>query len=104
MPDSEVSPPHEPIRKESLSWRGLVAFTLLGSVGLFGPDLTPSSYWPDLSHYIPRYILLALSIGFGLHALHSEQREDRMLGIAVLVVGGGVVAYIINECLHIMGR
>ena len=82
----------------------MVAFILLAMVGSLGPDIAPSRYCPDLSYYIPRYILSALSIGFGLNARHSKHREDRLFGIAVLVVGGGVVAYIINECLHIMAR
>jgi hypothetical protein len=82
----------------------VVAFILLALVGSLGPDFAPSRYRPDLSHYIPRYILLAPSLGFGLDALHSKQRVDRMFGIAVLVVGGGVVAYIINTCLHVISR
>jgi hypothetical protein len=72
-------------------------------VGALGPDITPSRYWQDLDHYIPRYVLLALSIGFGFSAIRSGHRVDRVFGIAVLAVGGGMVAYIIRECLRIIG-
>jgi hypothetical protein len=83
----------------SCPWRGLLAFALLGLVGALGPDITPSRYWP-LDHYIPRYILLALSVGFGLSAVRSAQRMDKLLGISVVIVGGGMVAYIIRACLR----
>jgi hypothetical protein len=104
MPDSEASPMQEPTRKASLPWWGSIAFILLGVVGSLGPDITPSRKLPDLTYYIPRYVLLALSIGFGLGAVRSVQRVDRIFGIAVLVVGSGMVAYIIRECWSIMGR
>jgi hypothetical protein len=104
MPDSEVSPMQSPTRKASLPWRGFIAFILLGVVGSLGPDITPSRKWPDLAYYIPRYVMLALSIGFGLSAVRSKQRVDRVFGIAVVVVGGGMVAYIIRECWRIMSR
>jgi hypothetical protein len=71
--------------------------------GAMGPDITPSPYWPDLDHYIPRYVILALSVGFGLNAVRSGHRVDRVLGIAVLIAGGYMVQYIIRECLRING-
>ena len=86
------------------SWRGALAIMMLGVVGALGPDVTPSRYWPDPEHDIPRYVLLAPSIGFGLAAVRSGQRVDRLLGIAVLLVGGGLVLYIVTECLSVAAR
>jgi hypothetical protein len=93
-----------PSRGGALSWRGPVAFALLGVVGALGPDITPSQHWPDLDHYIPRYVLLALSVGFGLSAVRYGHRVDRVFGIATVVVGGGLVVYIIKDCLNVLGR
>jgi hypothetical protein len=84
-------------------WRGLVAFGFLAAVGAMGPDIAPSHYWPDLDHYIPRYVLLALGIGFGLSAVRSGRRQDRLIGVVVLVVGLGMVAYIVRASFHITG-
>jgi hypothetical protein len=47
--------------------------------------------------------LLALSVGFSISAVRSGQKTDRLLGIAVLVVGGAMVAYIAWACLSITG-
>ncbi len=91
-------------RRVSLPWRGSIALALLGVVGSLGPDIIPSRYWPDLAHYLPRYVLLAVSVGFALNAVRSKQRVDRVFGIAVLVVGGGLAVYIIRECLRITGQ
>ncbi|HEY1376962.1 MAG TPA: hypothetical protein VGF55_09215, partial [Gemmataceae bacterium] len=73
--------------KPTIPWRGLVGFGLLALVGAMGPDITPSRYYPDLGHYVPRYVLLALGVGFGLSAVRRGGRVDRLIGIAVLVVG-----------------
>ena len=81
-----------------------LAFVLLGMVGALGPDITPSPYWPDLDHYIPRYVLLALSVGLGVAAIGSPQRIDKVFGIAVVVAGGWMVVYIIAECIRIIRR
>jgi hypothetical protein len=89
--------------KPVVPWRGLVAFGLLAVVGAMGPDITPSPYW-DLGHYIPRYVLLALSVGFGLNAVRRGGRVDRLIGVAVLVVGLVMVAHIVLYCLNVMGR
>jgi hypothetical protein len=99
-----AEPINAPAPAAALPWRGLLAFVLLAAVGSLGPDITPSRYWPDLGHYIPRYVLLALSVGFGLSATRSAWRLDRLLGIAVVLVGGGMAAYIIKECLRILGQ
>ena len=72
-PDAPV-PGHRLASDVVLHWRGLLAFSLLGAVGVMGPDITPSQYF-DIYHYIPRYVLLALSIGFGLSAVHSGRRR-----------------------------
>jgi hypothetical protein len=88
----------------TLPLRGLVAFALLAAVGLIGVDITPSRYFPNLDHYIPRYILLAQSVGFGLSAVRSRKRTDRLLGIAVLIVGSSMVNYIALDCLRIIRR
>ena len=90
--------------KPAVSWRGMVAFGLLALVGAMGPDITPSSYWPNLDHYIRRYVLLGLSVGFGLSALRRGGRLDRLIGLAVLVVGLGMVAHIVLTCLNVMSR
>jgi hypothetical protein len=87
-----------------LPWRGPLAFVLLGIVSVLGPDITPSQYWPDLVHYIPRYVLLAFSIGFGLAAIGSPQRIDKMFGIAVIIAGGWMIVHIATECLRIIKR
>ncbi len=100
MTETEPARLHPRTPNSTLPWRGLVAFALLGVLGALGPDIAPSRYWPDLDHYIPRYVLLALSVGFGLSAVRSGLRVDRLLGIAVLVVGVGMVTYIIWECLR----
>jgi hypothetical protein len=94
-------PARDPVQPPAVAvpWRGLVAFGLLALVGAMGPDIAPSRYWPGLDHYIPRYVLLALGIGFGLSAVRSGQRVDRLFGIAVLVVGLGMVAYIAWACI-----
>lgn len=85
----------------TIPWSGLLAFGILAVVGSMGPDITPSRYW-TINHYIPRYVLLALSIGFGLSALRSSQRLNRLLGIAVVAVSGVTVAYIVYNCLNIL--
>lgn len=84
-------------------WRGIVAFALLAVVGALGPDITASRYW-ELDHYILRYIMLAFSVGFALSAIRTGRRVDRVFGIAVIVTGGGLVAYIIYDCLCILSR
>lgn len=104
MPDSQTPPMNDTPQRASLPWLGFIAFTLLGVVGALGPSITPSMKEPDPADYIPRYILLALSVGFSLHAIRSKQRVDRTFGIAVLVVGTGMVAYIVRECLRIINR
>ena len=85
-------------------WRGALAFALLAIVGALGPDIVPSPYWPNLNHYIPRYILLAVSVGFTVNAIRSRIRVDRVFGIAVVLVGGCMVVHIAMECLRIIGR
>jgi hypothetical protein len=97
------APIHASTAGVDVQWRGLVAIGLLAVVGAMGPDITPSRYWPDLDHYIPRYVALALGIGFGLSAVRSGRRPERLIGVAVLVVGLGMVAYIIEACLRITG-
>jgi len=101
MADTEPTP--SPLATpEPVIWRGPLAFALLGVVGALGPDITPSRYYPDLAHYIPRYVLLGLSVGFGLSAVRSRARVDRAFGIAVLVVGICLVVYIVRACLRII--
>jgi hypothetical protein len=90
--------------KSVVTWRGPAAFGLLALVGTMGPDITPSAYIPDLNHYIPRYVLLALSVGVGLSAVRRGGRGDRLIGVAVMVVGLGMVAHIVLYCLSILGR
>ncbi|HTK74442.1 MAG TPA: hypothetical protein VL371_04235 [Gemmataceae bacterium] len=85
-------------------WRGLLAFALLGLVGMLGPDITPSSYIPELDHYVPRYVVLALSVGLAISAIRSRQRLDKLFGIAVVLVGGWMVAHIAMECIRILAR
>ncbi len=102
-PCREAGPSQVPASDVPLPWRGAVAFGLLALVGAMGPDITPSRYSPELSHYIPRYVLLALSIGFGLGAVRSRLRADKVFGIAVVVAGCGLVAYIAHACLEISG-
>lgn len=98
-----ATPESAPARDAALPWRGLVAFGMLALVGSMGTDIAPSPYIPDLDHYIPRYVLLALAVGFGLSATRSHRREDRLCGIAVLVVGGYLVVYVARSCLkHIL--
>ena len=80
MAEVVPTPPDAPVPRHPLAsdvvlhWRGLLAFSLLGAVGVMGPDITPSQYF-DIYHYIPRYVLLALSIGFGLSAVRSGRRR-----------------------------
>lgn len=82
VPPTLSSPPDAPVPRHRLAsdvvlhWRGLLAFSLLGALGVMGPDITPSVYF-DIYHYIPRYVLLALSIGFGLSAVRSGHRLGR---------------------------
>ncbi len=102
-PPPAPAPAQPPAPDVAVPWRGLVAFGLLAVVGAMGPDIAPSGYWPDLDHYVPRYVLLALCVGFGLSAVRSGRGLDRPFGTAVLVVGGGMVAYIVRACLRITG-
>jgi hypothetical protein len=102
MVDAEPAPNPSPASGPALPWRGLLAFALLAVVGSLGPDITPSRYWPDLDHYVPRYVLLTLSIGFAISAARSGLRVDRLLGLAVLLVGGGMAVYIARACLLII--
>jgi hypothetical protein len=104
MPESEAQPKQQPSQRMSWPALGVIAFILLGVAGALGPDITPNEKLPDPADYIPRYVLLALSVGFALHAVRSKQRVDRVFAIAVLVVGVGMVAYIIRECLRITNR
>src|SRR5262249_36320863 len=85
----------QPLRAQlSLPWRGLAALAILFVVGAIGSDIIPTGKRPEINHYIPAIVLLALSVGFGLSAVRSRQRAERPLGIAVLTVGCGMVAYI----------
>lgn len=84
-------------------WHGPTAFFLLAVVGSMGPDITPSRYYPELDHYIPRYVVLSLSVGFSISAVRSQLRIDRIFGIASLVTGGWMVMYIIRHCIRITG-
>ena len=83
-PDAPV-PGHRLASDVVLHWRGLLAFSLLGAVGVMGPDITPSQYF-DIYHYIPRYVLLALSIGFGLSAVRSARRLGRHYSLYSIVL------------------
>ncbi len=95
-------PPTRPDSPELECWRGGLGFVLLATVGMMGPDITPTVYFPNLDHYIPRYVLLALSVGLGLSAVRSGKRLERVFGLAVLIAGLGMVAYIIRACLRIV--
>ena len=98
-PVANRDPIQPPVADAAPPWRGLIAFTLLAVVGAMGPDIAPSRYFPDLDHYIPRYIILALAVGFGLSAVRSRRRMDRLLGVPVLVIGGYLVVYIVRWCM-----
>jgi hypothetical protein len=89
-----------PAANTILPWRGLLGFILLAIVGAMGSDITPSRYYPDLVHYVPRYIILALAVGFGLSAVRSRQEMDLLLGMPVLFLGGFFVVYIVYWCLY----
>jgi hypothetical protein len=82
-------------QSRAIPWKGLTAFVLLAFVGAFGSDITASPYYPNPDHYIPRYVLLAFSVGLGISAVRSSRRMDRLIGVAVLGVGISLVAYII---------
>ena len=90
VPPTLSSPPDAPVPGHRLAsdvvlhWRGLLAFSLLGALGVMGPDITPSQYF-DIYHYIPRYVLLALSIGFGLSAVRSGRRLGRHYSLYSIV-------------------
>jgi hypothetical protein len=86
-----------------MSWRGLLAIGPFPLIAMMGPDLTPSRYF-GVEHYIPRYILLALSVGFGLNAIRRGTRADRLIGIAVLVVGVGLIGCVAWDCVSIIRR
>ena len=104
MADVTTSPPAATRPKAKVPWRGVVAFALLGAVGSLGPDLTQARYLPNLDFYVRRYVLLALSIGFALSAVCSRVQLDRLIGIAVLVVGMALLTYIIDACLSLSGQ
>ncbi|WP_149111602.1 hypothetical protein [Limnoglobus roseus] len=60
-----------------------------------GPLLTPINWWPYSEYYVPKYVLLALSVGCGLRAVRSGWWGDRVCGLIALLVGGGTTAYIV---------
>ncbi|MCE9532397.1 MAG: hypothetical protein K8T89_14945 [Planctomycetes bacterium] len=92
-------PPATAKANENLRWRSLIGLALLGIVGVVGlisPYYLPSTYNPrhDWDHYLLRYALLAFAVGFGLSAVRSRERVERLLGTAVIVTGILLVAYI----------
>lgn len=46
---------------------------------------------------------MALRVGLALGAVRSGSGVDRVLGIPVLLVGSGMVVYIVWACLCIIG-
>jgi hypothetical protein len=93
-----------PVSSYDTSWRGWLAFGLLVAVGALGPDISPSRYYPDLDHYLSRYILLALSVGCAIHAIRAGRRGDQLIGLGVLVAGLGLVAHVVRDSLRTLGR
>jgi hypothetical protein len=66
-------------------------------------QLTPSRYHGE-DHYIPRYILIAISLLLAVSAVRSGQRLDRVIGIAVLAVSGGLLIYIARAWIFLTGH
>ena len=58
-------------------WRGVLALVCMFAHAMVGYPLLPSSYYNDFEGYVPVFVLLALSVGFGLGALHrvAERTE-----------------------------
>ncbi|CAN5322249.1 hypothetical protein BH11PLA2_BH11PLA2_00750 [soil metagenome] len=82
---------------------GLTAFACLAIVGSMGTDILPTQYYPDLIHYIPRYCVLAISVGCGISAIRSRNRMNRLLGYATTFVGLALTCRIVEFCLRING-
>jgi hypothetical protein len=102
---NEAQPPKDaPPTDWSLTWRGALAFGLLATLGVLGPDLIPSPYFPDFSHYVERVVVLALAVGMGIAALRSSARGDRVIGLAVVIVGLALVLYIAAHSINRLSR
>jgi hypothetical protein len=99
LPPAQPSPPPPP--PLTIPWRGLLAFALIVVFAGHLPWAIPNPYFP-VDYYIPPFVLLALGVGVGLSAARTGKDLDRLLGIGVLVAGGGMVVYIISDCLRII--
>jgi hypothetical protein len=97
-------PSRLPLPDWSITWRGGLAFALLAAVGGLGPTLFPSAYIPDIKSYLWSVIALALAVGIGVSAVRSAVRGDRVIGLAVTLVGGLLIALIAIDCISILAR
>src|SRR5207302_573154 len=92
-----------PVTKRPVQWRGVVARSLLVIFGLSRPE-PPTRYFPYLEHYLYWYIVLPVCVGIGLSAARSPGRSDRLLGLAVVVVGGLLCVQTAWDCMKILLR
>jgi hypothetical protein len=88
----------------SITWRGPLAFGLLASVQAFGTTLFPHPYTADMVDFLIPAVLLALAVGLGLDAIRSKARGDRLIGLAVIAVGGLFIVAIGADCVRILRR
>jgi hypothetical protein len=103
MTDAKA-PQDAPPSDWSLTWGGALAVGLIAVLGVLGPNLIASPYFPDFSHYVQRVVVLALAVGVGIAAVRSSARGDRVVGLAVVTVGLALVVYIAADSVSVIRR
>jgi hypothetical protein len=84
-------------------WRGAVALACLMVAAAFGPDLWPGSKAPGFGQRVVPVVFLAVAAGAGLNAMRSASPVDRVLGLAAVVIGVVLAAFVAADCLRILG-
>src|SRR4051812_34076029 len=92
-----------PTASITVPWRGILAVGCLIVVAGLGPSLWASPYVDDFGEYVVRVAFLGIAVGAGVGGMRSRSRLDRILGIAAVLVGGGLAGLIAADCLRILG-
>lgn len=100
---STEQPPATPVIAGPFPWRGIVAFACMAVVAGLGPGLYVSSK-VSVEVYILEAIFLGTGIGVGISGIRSQSRVDRVICIAVVLVGIGLAVLITKDCIRILRK